>query len=82
MSESGSAAEALRALVAVMREMGVTRYQSGDVLVELGDQPREPGPRLTETQKAHARKTTAEYVDQIMFASSEGFPTDGEEPLR
>ena len=72
---SEDAAE-LRELVAAMRELGVTRYQKGGILIELGAQERGQAPRLTENEKAAMRARSADYVESILYASSEGFPIE------
>jgi hypothetical protein len=73
-----SAAEELRELVAVMREMGVTHYAKGDITIDLGAAPRPESPPITPEQIRFAREKAAKERDLLLFASSEGFPIDDE----
>jgi hypothetical protein len=74
-----SEADQLRELVAAMRDMGVTHYAKGDVVIDLGAAPRPESPPITDVQRRMAREKTKAFQDALLFASSEGFPVDEDE---
>jgi hypothetical protein len=73
-----SPADELRELVSVMREMGVTKYERGDVRLELGAAPVESTP-ITDAQRHEMKRVAREQDEALLFASSEGFPIDEDE---
>jgi hypothetical protein len=73
----------LRAFVAVMRELGVTRFTQGDVSIELGQLAPLPLSQIMATEPPpplpggnHAEQS--DYEDRILYAATEGFPTEGD----
>lgn len=71
---STSDAEALRSLVAVMREMGVTHYAKGDVVIDLAPVAPNPSAPITLEQQERIRREAARQHEDMLYASSEGFP--------
>lgn len=74
-----SPADELRELVNVMREMGVTRYERGDVRLELGASPRAESPPITDAQRRAMKREADAQHEALLFASSEGFPVEPDE---
>lgn len=72
-----SPADELRELVTVMREMGVTKYEHGDVRLELGPALVQ-SPPITDAQRRLARQDAQRQNEALLYASSEGFPIDEE----
>lgn len=73
--------EELKAYLAVMKEAGCTRFQSGDLRIEMSPPaPKPPPSTIDEVLSAlpGGRKMTE---DDWLFAASEGLPT-GPDPKK
>ena len=65
----------LRTLVAVMRELGVMRYEDGCIVVELG--PTRSAPAAAPPVDAERmRKRQEAYDEALLFAAASGFPDE------
>jgi hypothetical protein len=64
----------LLSIVEDMRTLGVTRYKTPNLELDLGPAPGKPAERPTLEEQERINKRQREFDEVMQFASSEGVP--------